>query len=200
MKILIGVPCMESLPVDYVTSMLQLRKPNGTNIIHQSLSLVYVAREMIAEHALKNNYDYVFFVDSDMVLPADTLEKLLQADKDIISGLAFQRKPPFSPCVYSKLKLGEPGTDSVVNLTEFANKVEEVEGIGLACALIKTEVFRSIYKENMPCFTPIMGYGEDLSFCLRARKLGYKVYADTSAKVGHIGTTIYGEEHWRAQL
>jgi hypothetical protein len=35
-------------------------------------------------------------------------------------------------------------------------------------------------------------FGEDLSFCFKARECGYKIYVDTSVCPGHIGSYAYG--------
>jgi hypothetical protein len=35
-------------------------------------------------------------------------------------------------------------------------------------------------------------FGEDLSFCFKARECGYKIWVDTSVKPGHVGSYAYG--------
>lgn len=198
MKILIGVPCMESLPVEYVNSLLRLTKPPTTEILHFPLSLVYVAREKIIEYALKNEYDYVLFVDSDMVLPQHTITTLLSYKKDIVSGAAYMRKPPYKPCFYKKLNLGEGGEITCEPFENYRKELVKADGVGLACCLINTKVFKDIYESGQPCFFPLMGYGEDLAFCLRARKAGYEIYVDTALQIGHIGSTIITEDTYYA--
>ena len=47
-------------------------------------------------------------------------------------------------------------------------------------------------------FCPISGFGEDLSFCLRAGELGETVWVDSALKCGHVGLTTYTEDTWRA--
>ncbi len=197
-KVLVGVPCMESLPVEYVESFLGLKKPKGTEVLHDSMSLVYIARERIIGHAIKNNFTHVMFIDSDMVFPRHTLIDLLAVNLDIVGALAFQRKPPYTPCVYKKLRFGAPGESQTEPLTEYDRGVIEVEGIGMGCTLIKTQVFIDIYKRGVPCFQPLLGYGEDMSFCLQARKSNYKIFVNTTIQAGHIGKRICTEETYRA--
>ena len=46
-------------------------------------------------------------------------------------------------------------------------------------------------------------YGEDLAFCKRAVDMGYKIYAEPTAVMGHVGhITIYPEDHekWKAEI
>lgn len=196
-RILLGVPCMETVPVEFVNCLLRLKKPQGTEIMLFALSAVDIAREKISQYALDNKFDYVLFIDSDMVFPSDTILRLLEHDKDIVSGLAFQRKPPYSPCIYQTLRFGEAGDVRSVPCKEYERGLIEVEGCGMACCLIKTEVMLDIYKSGQYLFNPLPGYGEDLSFCLRARKLDHKIYADTTLQIGHLGHMICTEETWK---
>ena len=47
-------------------------------------------------------------------------------------------------------------------------------------------------KYGLP-FSPILGFGEDISFCMRLKELGKKMYCDPRAKLGHIGYKVYTE-------
>jgi GT2 family glycosyltransferase len=183
---------MDTVPVGYVNALLALEKPHGTQILHLPLSLVYVAREKMAEYAIEQGYDYVLFLDSDMTPPPDALTKLLAYNKDIVCGAYYTRKPPHTPCFFNRVTL-----DSNIVcecMTEYPRGLVEVEAAGTAFMLIKTDVFRSIYQAGRSCFFPIVGIGEDIAFCLRAREQGYKIYVDTALQIGHIGTVVYGEE------
>ena len=43
-------------------------------------------------------------------------------------------------------------------------------------------------------FSPILGFGEDMSFCYRVSMLGMKMWCDSSIKLGHIGFTEITED------
>ncbi len=192
MKILIGVPCMETVQIEYVNSLLRLNKPQGTQILHVPLSLVYIAREKIIDFAIQNEFTHVMFIDSDMVFQSDMLARLVKHDKDIVSAMAFQRKPPYNPCCYAELKIGALGENIAKPITlDFSNLgLTEIEGCGMSNCLINVEVFKKIRETGEFCFFPVPGMGEDLAFCIRARKAGYKIYADTSITVGHMASFI----------
>lgn len=194
MKILIGVPCMDTLPLDYVNCLLRLDKPDGTKIVHLPLSLIYVAREKIAQHAVERGFDYVLFVDSDMVFPPDLIAQLLKHDKDIVSGACFARKAPHFPCFFSSIS-----SEKCQPMTEYSRGLVEVAGVGAACVMIKTQVFKDIYASGQLCYFPIVNLGEDVAFCRRAIELGYKVFVDTNLQIGHIGSKIYGEDDFDAE-
>ena len=48
-------------------------------------------------------------------------------------------------------------------------------------------------------FFPLMGMGEDMTFCFRARQAGFKLYCDSRVKIGHIGQKIYDEDSYILQ-
>lgn len=198
MKILIGVPCMDTAPIEYINSILKLKKPLGTEILHVPLSLVYVARDMIIDYAIKGEFTHVMFIDSDMVFNSDLLIKLAEHDKDIVSGLAVKRKPPYTPCVYEKLRIGELGEGICEIAKTYTEGLNQAEGVGMACCLIKTAVFKKIRESGQQPFFPIKGLGEDFAFCVRARQQGFKIYFDTSLKVGHLGSIICSEDTYKA--
>ena len=55
-------------------------------------------------------------------------------------------------------------------------------------------VSQRIVSSKMP-FMPVGGFGEDLSFCLRAREAGLKLYCDSRVRCGHVGNVIFNEEN-----
>jgi len=158
-------------------------------ICYRWLSLVYIARETAAKTFLEGNYDALLFVDSDMVCPIDMLVRLIEADKDIVSGLAFQRFPPYEPCIFKKCD--REGTEFWL---DYPKGLIEIQGVGMACTLIKRKVFEAV---PQPWFFPEPNIGEDLAFCIRAREAGYKIYCDTNLICGHVGNFVVTEEFYR---
>ena len=75
MKVLVGVPCMETLPVEFVNSLMNLKGIDQTDKHLEPLSLVYIARERIVDMAIAGNYDHVLFIDSDMVFGPQSISQ-----------------------------------------------------------------------------------------------------------------------------
>lgn len=199
-KILVAVPTVGQVEIEYVNSILRLSKTTPADIVHSAGSLVYAARNNFVKQAIDESYTHLMFIDSDMVFNADALNVLLHHDKDIISGSIFSRVPPYKPCFYEKLRIGEPGEVIVENVKELQDGLQEVEGVGTAFLLIKTEVLKTIIeKHNVYPFQPITGYGEDLSFCLRARQCGYGVWIDNDLIIGHIGKVVVTKTAYQLQ-
>jgi GT2 family glycosyltransferase len=80
---------------------------------------------------------------------------------------------------------------------DFGDRLIKVDGCGFGVVLVKTEVLKKSFDEFRTCFQPIPGFGEDLSFCVRAKKLGYKLFADPNIEIGHIGKTVITKNAFR---
>src|SRR5512135_2467272 len=66
--------------------------------------LVADARNMAAENFVKGNFEWLFFIDHDCVLPINTFVKfndyMLAGDIPIFGGLYFTRSLPAEPLLY----------------------------------------------------------------------------------------------------
>ena len=70
----------------------------------------------------------------------------------------------------------------------------EVGACGFGCVLMKSEIFVAVFSKFGQMFTPIANCGEDIAFCWRARQCGYKILADPSIGLGHVGHTVITKE------
>lgn len=209
-KIMIAVPCRDEMHTAFVQSLLGLKVPEGVQIRYGMVlnSLVYDARNSLSAQALKEQCDYILWLDSDMTFAPDLLERLLADDKDIVCGIFFRRRPPFSPCIYETLRADReyPERNCYKQMLEYeSDSLFEVEGCGMAAVLMKTDVLRDITLHEAipgrpvaPPFVPLLGYGEDLSFCVRAREAGRSIWCDSRVKVGHLACVEINETAWRA--
>lgn len=152
------------------------------------LSLVYAAREQAAKYLLESGCDSLLFIDSDMVVPMDLVPRLIEADKDIVSGLAFKRVPGYEPCIFKKCD--REGTEFYL---DYPKGLIEVQGVGMACTLIKRKVFEIL---QTPYFFPMPNIGEDLAFCVRAREAGFRIFCDTELICGHCNAEVVTETHY----
>lgn len=92
--VLIGMPNgAGQVPASMVTSLLHLRKPVPCAFMIVERQMIELARNGIAMEALRNNCTHLLLVDDDNPIPADTLEKLLESDKDIIVAPILSRNP-----------------------------------------------------------------------------------------------------------
>lgn len=202
MKVFIAIPAMESIPVDFANSLAQLKLMGETTINYSVGSLVYDSRNKLAQDAIDQNADYVLWLDSDMVFDPTLLERLMEdiQDKDFVSALYYLRKPPFKPVIYKTIRLGIFANEGVtVGYDDYPeDELFEIDGCGFGAVLLRTEMMKEILKRERFLFSPILGYGEDISFCIRAKRAGYQMWCDSKLKIGHVAKMIVTEKTFKA--
>lgn len=201
MKTLIAIPCMDQVPVPFCHSLAVLTKPAETTIAMNPGSLVYMSRDKLAQMAIESEADYVFWMDSDMQFPQDCLmkmmDKLQRNDLDILCGLYFRRVPPYTPVLFDRLER-ENNDVKWSEFQEIPKEIFEVGGCGFGCVLMKTDVFFDVLGATGAMFMPIGSNGEDVSFCIRARECGYKIFCDPSIVCGHVGYSVIDDKFYEA--
>ena len=199
MKTLIAIPCMDQCPVEFAQSYAALDKPGECGYVMLKGSLIYESRNKIAKEAISQQADYIMWFDSDMVLPKDTIPRMIKHMEegcDIVSGLYFRRAVPFSPVLFKNYK--EEGENIVWDNYDDYPKESffEIAGCGFGCVMMKTEILLDLVLNYQNWFMPLKNCGEDLSFCYRAKELGYKIYCDSTIKCGHVAHLIIDESVW----
>ena len=197
MKTLIAVPTMDMCHSRFAQSLATLDKVGDCQVSFIMNSLIYDARNKFCQQAIEGEFDYILWLDSDMVFPSYVLQQFMQNDKDIVAGLYFRRSYPFTPVAFSELRR-ENGILRMKDLEEWPNDLFEVDGVGFGCVLMKTDcLFDIAGKEGGVWFTPTPDAGEDAAFCLRAKEYGYKIWVDPTVKLGHVGQTVITEGVYR---
>jgi hypothetical protein len=140
------------------------------------------ARNAAARDAIKSGAEYLFFVDSDMDFPVETLRRLKDASADIACTQMWSRNIP------SFMTVMRYGQDSPEGLRQmepyYGTGIEEVDACGMACTLIRTDLLK---KMDDPYFVSGV-HGEDASFCFVAKqKHGAVIKCDYGLTAGHWG-------------
>lgn len=199
MKTLIAIPCMETLPVDFVKSLLYMSKGENPTVYFSPGSLVHDSRNLISLYAIQNEFDQVLWLDSDMVVPPDALLKLQAHDLEMVTGLYVKRYLPTEPVLYKTIE--EPARNEngllekrIDAYTDFpSGKLFRVAGCGFGCVLTKTSLLKKVWDNFGPAFSMYPWAGEDISFCYRVKQLGLPIFCDSSVSCGHIGKHIFTE-------
>ena len=200
MKIMIAVPCMDQVPVQFCQSLAMIEKVGACSLAMKSGSLVYHSRNDLATQALQNDFDFVLWLDSDMTFNPGLLKRMMatlqENDLDMLTALCFRRRPPYSPALFDKLDIRGEECD----FTEFEHipgKLFEVGGCGFACMLMRTDVFLDVQGKHGNMFAPIGNNGEDVAFCWRARDCGFKIWCDPTIVCGHVAYQIIDDQFYR---
>lgn len=155
--------------------------------------------------------DWLWMVDSDMTFEPDTLERLVTvADPDvspIVGGLCFGQIVDHGELVYypTMFMIDEHGQGW--RLDEYPpDSLIDIHATGTACLLIHRTVLEEMhrkYPEPLPWFAEeVSEWGglqsEDVTFCRRARALGFPVKVHTGIKTGHLKMYEITEQTHRA--
>jgi GT2 family glycosyltransferase len=144
------------------------------------------ARNKIAESAIASHYDFILYVDSDQIVPSNTLVKLLDCKSMVAAG-------------WSMMALGDKRTNisrfnternfyDFFNADQMPEGVVQVDAIGFSAVLVDVAVFDKI---SYPYFDYVefpnkTSLSEDLYFCDQLRKCGIPIHCDTSLRISHI--------------
>jgi len=153
--------------------------------------------------------DYVLFCDDDIVIPRDTIDRLLAHGKDIVAPLLTKRIDPPEPVM--RVWVEELQNYGVTLQWPKNGKLLEIDAIGTGCVLLSRRVIEEVamafhpgqYKETgNGCWFEFLKnprgdeWGEDISFFHKCRMLGFKIFCDTSLHGFHMGDYTYGPEDY----
>ena len=140
-------------------------------------------RNAAVRTALEHEFDYVMFVDDDVLLPFNAYSLLKADDKDIIAGWTVIRGYPFPNMFFKKTDDGNICHYNDVPIEQ--KELIEVEAVGCSCVLIKCSVF---LKVPPPYFVTGTYNTEDVYFCLKAKQHipGLKIFVDPQVKTPHL--------------
>jgi FkbM family methyltransferase len=192
-NILVAIPTNKYIEPETFKSIFDLNVPEGYKLDFQYFYGYQIdqIRNLIADWARR--YDYLFSVDSDIILPKDALKKMIAADKDVISGLYIQRIPNTHTLeVYMDVPNG--GCTNIPYHLIKGTGIVKIAACGMGCALIKGEVFRKLqyphffYKSALNHKDTV---SEDVYFCSKARDAGFDIWADSSIMCDHKGSSYF---------
>lgn len=174
------------------------------------------ARNAAVKYARQIGAEYIFFRDNDTLATPDSLSTLFSLRADIAGGIYYAKQWPSEPLVFKYPQMGG------YKNWRFGDVIE-CDAIGMGCCLVKTAVFDKIPE---PWFRTVRGapelggdiafdwaekqmegilnpdaiHGdmtEDIYFCLKAKRAGFKVYAHAGVQCAHLDTAtgcVYGFE------
>lgn len=206
----IAIPCAQVVEPKTLQSMLAMvnySAVNGVKIANIGITercLIEDARNTLTETFLSSSTEWLFWMDSDMTFPKDTLVKLFnlaeKKDAKMVTGVYYQRRGGNLPCLWSRGQVtesgNETGTGSIKGKTNkymgsfmiiHPDKKEpfEAHSAGFGCVLVHRSVFEMM---DRPWFQFIKGVcSEDFYFFVNAHDLGISLWVEPTIDLGHIG-------------
>lgn len=152
------------------------------------------ARNFLARQAVDHvceytgqKYTHLLWLDADHVFNPDLAcilaRNFADPNIDAISALYYSRTGPTLPIVYVKDNSGDEYKH--FPLIEVPPTLCEVDAFGFGACMMKRDVFERVPE---PWFTVDYRAGEDIAFCVKAKKLGVRFFLDGAYKLGHIGS------------
>ena len=152
--------------------------PGGVPIFLSGMPFDH-ARNTAVQRAIDGGYTWLFFLDDDVVPPANAFDLLMRHGQDIVSGVYYRRSKPILPVM---LKESSKGSEAITSFTP--GSLLEADLVGAGCLLIHRRVLLEMKKpwfewlldhddlpENAKC-------SEDYSFCRKAKASGFKIFVE----------------------
>ncbi len=161
-------------------------------------TLIHRQRNIICREFINGAGDYLFFVDSDQCWLPEDIKLLVKVDKDIACGLVFGK-------VYQPAFNVTPLTPLEINSWEDIPKEPfELASGGTGFMVIRRRVLEAFFESGIWPFDPLpiheieedLGHSsalhfEDVSFCVKARRLGFEIWCVPQVRPGHVGVNVF---------
>lgn len=197
MKILAMMPCYKFMEIPAVQSLtafqaevysrgdnLHIAYVNGFNAVQ--------ARTALTEYAVKNEVDWVIWLDSDHIYKADDMYKLIKRAEEI--------NAPMLSALYYLRGAGKVSAHTRLDIEKGHFKQEELTGAVMECDVIGFGFvvmrwsFLKMMSDKFPGDLFHMDYKnnstEDVYFCKKVKEAGHKVLFDSGVVVGHLTTVV----------
>ncbi len=185
-----GVKRLQLCTSEWRRSRMMLAAPHGHNTreVFCDGKPITEARNEVAQMCFDDGLRYLFFLDSDILTPPQTLARLTyildnNPDVGIAAGLYTFRADPAEPMIWTEW-------DNGVNYDWTVGDIVDVCGTAGGCMLIRMEALEQLPTNEKPWFQMTTGRvseGEDIYFCRRMKEeAGYRIVVDTSLNCGHI--------------
>jgi hypothetical protein len=187
--------------------------------------IVGKARNLLVQASQGEKPDLIWFVDNDTLIPPHAGVLIDQAmDLGVVTGVYFNRRPPYHPQVY---KIAEEPEYSGMYwpLIDYPSSgLRKEDAIGAGCVCIRMDIFEKLdvawnpLREGAAAVLESAGYvqfarivgrlspwfefldrkGEDLYFSERLRDIGQDIWVNYDIKCIHLTTVGITEEHFQA--
>lgn len=167
----------------------------------------YARTDIVRNHAVlamlnaEQQFTHILFLDSDHNHYPNVVERLARwvawdPTVEVVSGINFQRVPPFKTCWYMANDEGK-----LVIPTEWPHGLVEAAAVGGGSLLVSRKVFEKIppvwfqyfYDDALGDIYP----GEDIYFSMLCRENGVKMWVDTTTCSPHYSVMEVTEELFR---
>ena len=197
-RVMIATPSYDGrLDVFYVNSLIETIRRADKNIIFIPIfmsfdSLIQRARNDTIALALKNNFDDVIFIDSDISWEPEWISKLLNYPVDVVGG-TYRRKTDQNESYVCKNTKNPAAVDTRTGLMK-------VDGLGCGFVRLSRKAMQYLWDASEPyedngekrmIFEVVVEgneiISEDIYMCAKLNRGGFQVHLDPRMCCDHTG-------------
>ena len=196
-RVVLGVASGGAPTTPFLEGLAKMKLPNNVAPLRRSFAFgnfVPAQRELIMNDAVDDMFDYLFFVDDDIVLPEHALEMLVataEADPStaVVGGLYYSRDSA-RPVTVAGWNSSDTSSAHIPAFTSTSTGI--VDGVGFGCALLRVSAAKPltapyfsahVYIERSARLARVCD--EDYLYCERVRQAGYVVRLDARVRCLH---------------
>jgi hypothetical protein len=189
---------------------------------YSSSNICKARNQMVHDMLGQEKAEWLWILDSDATFPPNMLDMLLASadpvERPIVGALAHQYRgvvdeqyePVFDvngmqrrellPTMYQTEWDADGGWVGYREIVRYEVGLQEVDATGCHCLLVHRSVFETIqsdhpyrwFREDLIAEDTISG--EDIWFCIEARKAGFPLFVDTRLESGHVKPVVLTSE------
>jgi hypothetical protein len=212
-KLAIIIPHTGEVSSEWCFMFRDLQLPPGCQFFASRGMPIDVTRSAVTHTVLDAGFEWLFFLDSDVIPPRDVLQMLFSHQLPIVSGLYRAKKPDLIQWAAWMRGKDPNGKEAFLPVANWSQRLFKVDVVGMGCILVHRKVFDTIRektdlpfffwsKERNPALLDKMGIpdplmrevSEDFWFLLLAKQYGFDTVCDGDIKCGHITVTKLTEK------
>lgn len=188
-KVLVATLTRELVTTAWAKSHRDMRLPPGHSIVYFTGLPFDHARNSAVQMMLDGGFEYLFFVDDDVMIPPDAYAILKSNNLDVVSGLYYRRSDPIVPVAIVKT----PGGYGWLASWKYGDIIP-VDMVGAGCLLVKRKIFEimpspwfewTVDRHELP---QQFRASEDFVFCKKLVEIyQIKPHVDTRVQCIHCG-------------
>ena len=187
-KIFIAIPNLGSIVPGLSTNLIHWSHDSRYQIqtyMPEGICPLDAARNQCVKKFLETDADFLWFLDSDIVPPLDTMHRLVLANKDAIGAVCFSMKAENGE--YFPYPVTLRYNKDMQYTVYCGHGVEEMDATGGACVLFSRKVFETIEKPYEFLYYPdgTLKLTCDFYIFQKIQRAGFKLFIDFGILCDH---------------
>jgi len=190
-KICLAIPHVGTVRIETCMSVVGILSATPHDIYFAQREGAYIEqnRTRLIQMAIEQGCDKLFFLDSDIMVEGDVINKLLAHNKPIIGAAYNMRAFP----LYSNVKFTDENGNFIA-VPDIPKELFKCAGVPTGAMLIDIPTVQKIPHPWFDLTNDENGnlvIGEDIYFCQKLIKHGVEIWCDPTIQIGHVGTFTY---------